>query len=196
MLPKRAPIVGEEPGSFDILREGMIRSLMPFTPYECVIAENLVAIEWELLQRRQMRDASLRKAIQRAVREAVTKRERKKHETTLDAAWDQYVSDGGKEDDWEAPFKFDAAAATRTADDLLARATAIDRDVQEAAYAEIVDLGLAPIDLMSEAYHDKLNPGTRHDEKIQELERRRRKVKRDFDVLQKVRPMDGEVVDA
>ncbi len=33
--------------------------------------ENLIAIKWELLQHRRMRDAGLRKAVRRAIRRAV-----------------------------------------------------------------------------------------------------------------------------
>jgi hypothetical protein len=35
----------------------------------------------------------------------------------------------------------------------------------------------------------------RHDDKYQELERRRRDVKRDFDALQKARPIDAKIVE-
>ena len=38
----------------------MMLELAPATPYECVIAENLVALEWEMLQHRRMRNACIR----------------------------------------------------------------------------------------------------------------------------------------
>lgn len=46
LLPARDPVIGEAPGSFGGFRQGMLQSLGPATPYECVIAENLVQIEW------------------------------------------------------------------------------------------------------------------------------------------------------
>lgn len=50
ILPARDPIFGEDLGSLEGFREGMTRSLVPLTPYECVIAESVVGIEWELIQ--------------------------------------------------------------------------------------------------------------------------------------------------
>ncbi len=195
LLPARDPIPGEDPGSFKGFREGMMWSLTPFTPYECVVAENLVAIEWELLQHRRMRDAALRRTICVAIRDAVVARERARHYAALRAAWQEFIDKGGDEDDWEDPFDFDEGAAREIGDDLGARAVSADPDVQAEACAEIVALGIAPVELMSKAYAELGAPASRHDEKIQELERRRREVKRDYDALQKVRPLEAEVID-
>ena len=54
---------------------------------------------------------------------------------------------------------------------------------------------MSPIDLMSEAYVSYLSPSGKHDDKVQELERRRRDVRRDYDALQRARPIEGEVID-
>jgi hypothetical protein len=59
LVSDKLSIVGEEAGAFEVFRAGMLASLAPMTPYECVIAENLIAIEWELFQQRRMREASL-----------------------------------------------------------------------------------------------------------------------------------------
>ena len=75
LLPAREHIIGEDPGSFDRFRESMTRALAPMTPYEHVIAENLIAIEWELIQHRRMRDAGLRRIMSDAIRKAVVARE-------------------------------------------------------------------------------------------------------------------------
>jgi len=39
-------------------------------------------------------------------------------------------------------------------------------------------------------------PISKHEDKLQELERRRREVKRDFDGLQKARPIEVEAIEA
>jgi hypothetical protein len=195
LLPESAPIIGEDPGSFKGFYNGMMQSLLPFTPYECVVAENLIAIEWEILEHRGMRDASLRKIIHRAVCDAVVARESEKHDAALDDAWEQFIKEGGAERDWENPLEFDEAAVKTMGDELASRAVSNDRNIQEIAYAEIIALGLSPVEVMSEAYSNRINPATRHDDKIQELERRRREVKRAFDALQKVRPLEAEVVE-
>ena len=188
LLPARDPILGEDPGSFRGFHQGLMRSLTPFTPYECVVAENLIAIEWELLQHRRMRDSNLRKVIHEAVRKAVIQREREKHNAALAATGDE----GAR----TTPYKFDEGAAQQMADALAARTVSPDPDVQAEACAEVVALGLQPVDLMSEAYVSPSAPARKHDIKIQDLERRRREVKRDYDALQKARPVEAEFVEA
>jgi hypothetical protein len=195
LLPARDPIIGEAPSSFAGFREGMMRALTPFTPYECVIAENLIAIEWELLQHRRMRLASLRKEIQAVVCTAVIKREQERYETAIDVLWDKYIAAGGDKDKWVDPYPFDEAAARKLADDLAVRVTSPDADVQTKAQDEMLELGIEPLQLMSDAYLKSGTPAGRHDNKVQQLEGRRRDVKRDYDALQKTRPVDGEIID-
>jgi hypothetical protein len=86
LLPSRAPIIGEDSGSFEVFHTGMMQSLLPMTPYEGVIAENIVAIECELVQHRRMRDAGLRRAVSNHVSIAGVKREEAAHEANLEEA--------------------------------------------------------------------------------------------------------------
>ena len=196
LLPRRDPIIGEDPGSFAGFHDGMMRSLAPFTPYECVVAENLIAIEWELLQHRRMREAGLRNQIRSAVRDATVAYLLEQYERSCEEAWEDHVARGGDEENWEEPDEFDLEAAGRKADDLAERATSHDRDVQADAQMDMVGIGLSPLDLMGAAYRSRANPAMHHDEKSQELERRRRDVNWDYDALQKTRPVDGEIIDA
>jgi hypothetical protein len=189
ILPERQSMVGEDAGSWEAFHAGMRQSLNPGTPYEAVIAENLIAIEWELLQHRSMREAVLRKTVRNAIRIAVE-------------------NAGGE-----------AAVAKSLAD----RAVSSDTQVRERAYAEISELGMEPVELMGEAYrgtlrssappaftptdplgHDlpaapeqDLTDGSAdfHDEKIRQLERRRREVKRDYDQLRQSRPDEGAIIE-
>ena len=140
LLPPRDPVVGEAPGTFEGFRAGMIQSLGPATPYECVIAENLVHIEWELLQPRAMREACVLRLIKPAIAKAVRAQKRAEYEQALDQAWEAHVDQGGGEDYWETPFEFDDETAEEAADDLVARATSRDPQVQAAAYTEISEL--------------------------------------------------------
>jgi hypothetical protein len=195
LLPAREPIIGEAPSSFAGFREGMMRALLPFTPYECVIAENLIAIEWELLQHRRMRLASLRKEIQAVVCTAVIKREEERYDDAMDALMDRYTDAGGDSKKWVDPYPFDEAAARKLADDLAARVTSPDPDVQTKAQYEMLELGLEPLQLMSDAYLNIKSPAIKHDSRVQQLEGRRRDVKRDYDALQKTRPVDGEIIE-
>ncbi|MGJ8561887.1 MAG: hypothetical protein ACSHX3_16860 [Litorimonas sp.] len=195
ILPSRDPIVGEDPGSFDGFHDGMMQSLAPMTPYECVVAENLIAIEWELLQHRRMRDAGLRQHIRKIIKSAVVERQKQLHEVELDAAWEAHLAAGGVEANWETPYRFDRAVAEAVGDDLARRAVSSDRDAQEQAYAEITELGLEPVEVMGEAYRSMDRSITKHDQQLPDLERRRREVKRDFDMLQRARPEEAEVIE-
>lgn len=195
LLPSRDPIVGEDPGSFDGFHVGMMQSLAPMTPYECVVAENLIAIEWELLQHRFMRDAGLRQHIRKIIKSAVVERQKQLYEAELDAVWEAHLAAGGTEEDFEVPVRFDRTAAETTGDDLARRAVSREQDAQEQAYAEITELGLEPVEVMGEAYRSNDRSITRHDQQLPDLERRRREVKRDFDMLQRARPVEAEVIE-
>lgn len=198
ILPARDPILGEDPGSFEGFHEGMMRALAPATPYECVIAENLIAIEWEHLQQRRMRDAGLRQVMRKAIREAVVDEREYLHEEALDEAWVRHQEAGGTEEDWKEPLpsSFDREAAEIAGDDLADRAVSRDRDVQAAAYKEIEALGMEPVEVMAEAYRDWDRAIGAHDGRVRALEGRRREVKRDLDALQKARPVEAQVIDA
>lgn len=187
--------MGEDPGSFDGFHGGMMQSLAPVTPYEGVIAENLIAIEWELLQHRRMRDAGLRMIIRDHIRRAVIKREEAAFEAALEEAWEAHEEAGGTDDDWEEPFSFDKQAAKDMGDALADRADPARPEDFTAACAEIEDMGLNAIALMGEAYRTSGKLVILHDEKIQELERRRRDVKRDYDALQRARPSVPDTID-
>jgi len=195
LLPERGHIIGEDLGSFVGFRDGMMQSLAPITPYEGLIAENLIAIEWELLQHRRMRDASLRAVIRGTVCEAVITREKAAHEVLLDGLFDEHENAGGTLDDWEEPFEFDEEAAEAAGQNLAERAMSRDPEDIATANAEIEAMGLNVVELMGEAYRSSGEGVRHHDDKIQELERRRREVKRDFDALQKTRPLEAEFIE-
>jgi hypothetical protein len=74
LLLERRPVIGEDPGTFAQFHAGLTQSLAPMTPYECVIAENLISIEWELVQRRRVRDATLNRHIRKIIEDAYVKK--------------------------------------------------------------------------------------------------------------------------
>ena len=196
LLAARAPMLGEVPGSYAAFHAGLMGALTPFTPYECVMAENLVAIEWELVQHRRMRDADLRRGLREAVERAARDWEDEQRDQALDAAGEAFLAAGGSEEAWEEPAEFSRSAAVHRAADLADRAVSGDPDVQAAAQTELAQKGLSPLDLMSAVYTDYRVNGQHHDAKIRELERRRREGKRDYDALQRTRPVEAEISDA
>ena len=194
LLSTRPPIPGEVPGGFDAFRAGLLASLTPMTPYECVVAENLVAIEWELFQRRRMREAVLRKNLREAITKTAMRRAEEGHddatEQAIDDAWDAHVAAGGDEEDWENPFPFDRDAARERVDAITEGILSNDLDEQSEAHQALTEMGVFLADLMGDAYAEAHGRGQRHDAKTQELERRRREVMRDYAAIQKARPID------
>ena len=195
LLPAREHIIGEDPESFEGFREGMMPSLIPLTPYEGVIAENLIAIEWELIQHRRMRDMGLRKIIRNAICKAVVARERAAYGARLDEDWEAHVDAGGMEDNWDQPFSFDKSSAEAAGHALAAQAISRNPAEFAAACEEIEAMGLDVVDLMGRAYRTSSGEVRYHDGRGQELERRRREVKRDFDALQNSRPVEAVVIE-
>lgn len=195
LLPGRAPIPGEEPGSFETFHAGMMASLAPATPYECIIAENLIAIEWQLVQHRRMRDANLREIIRNAICEAVVHQREAAYSAARDEAWDRHLEAGGDKDDWQFS-RFDGDAAEEAGEHLAARAMSRDPEVQARACDEVSALGMELVDIMGEAYRSLDSSMFDHGSKIPSLERRRRAVKHDFDALQRARPVEATVIDS
>ena len=170
ILSHREPIVGEVPGSYALFHAGLTQSLAPATPYEAVVAESLIRIEWELLQHRRMRDASLRASIRKQICKAVT--------TALEVIYNQEVAQdledhlvgGGEDEAWDHPGDFDEDAAEEVGRDLAARADSQDPQVQAEAYEEIEALGITPLDLMRMAYNRDRHTLDTMDDRIRDRE--------------------------
>jgi len=195
ILPVRDPIPGEDPGSFEGFHAAMMTSLVPGTPYECVIAENLIAIEWELLQHQRMRNVSLRRLIGEAIFEAVVCQKAAEHDAAIDASWERHVEAGGTEDDFKEGSDFDDDAAKMAGEHLAACAMSRDPETQARAYEDVSALGMDPVEIMGEAYRSYEDSVTHHENRLPELEQRRREVKRDFDALQRSRPVEATVIE-
>ena len=126
---------------------------------------------------------------------AVAKREDAAYDKAFDDAWEAHEAQGGTEDDWEEPLSFDWRAARQAGQTLAQNAVSRDPDVFQAACAEIESLGLDVLDLMSEAYRSYEGSVKAHENKLPDLERRRREVMRDFEALQKARPLEAKVIE-
>lgn len=175
MLWERVALPGEAPGQFELFREGLVADLQPMTPYEAVLADHLIQIEWELREHRRMRDARLRSATLDAVEEAVGQA------LPPPAA----TASGGR----AGTARVTAENAPRLRADLAsgdpARLAEADR--------QLAALGLCRVTLMAMVWQRLAEPLARHEEMIRDLEKRRREVTRDLEALQRKRPIDQAV---
>ena len=194
LLRRRPPIAGEDELSFSMFHEQLMTSLVPLTPYEAVIAENLIAIEWELLLHRRMRDASIRGRIHELIRHAVVNWKRAEWEKAMDTDLVQWL-EAGNDDSSFRYFDFDETDAQDLGNDLAIRVIDPDPSIRSKAEEELIELGLDALQVMSLAYSSESKNIIHHEDKIQELERRRRQVKGDLDDLQRARPATGKVID-
>lgn len=192
LLFQRETVIGEAPVAYATFHGGLMQSLVPTSPYECVVAEKLIALEWELTQHRTMRNACLRHSAVDAVMHAVV--------SFIEENWKSGANNkGGAITKAKARGQkptFDMQAATAEGADLAKRATSADEDVRNAACSEITAMGMDPLEVMSAAYRSSGTGVTFHGAEIQDLEKRSREVKREYDALQKARLLEPPVVDA
>lgn len=200
LLAPRDPIIGENPETYEAIHAGLLASLAPTTPYECLIAENLVAIEWELLQHRKMRDDFLRQKVLKGVFKAVVDVKEQAHDQAINDAYRAYIENGGKRDDWEDPFEFDRIGSQELARSLTDQAMSLDLATRADAAKELEAIGINLTEITNAAYftgpiaYD--GPVGDHEQAMINLEKRRREVLRDYDHLQKLRPIEAEVIEA
>jgi hypothetical protein len=62
----------ENPADFEPLHTALMQDLEPGTPYETMLAENLVALEWEMLRHRRLRDGLLLTAFREQLMVAIS----------------------------------------------------------------------------------------------------------------------------
>lgn len=194
LIKDRGAIPGERPGSFHGFHAGLMKDLQPFAPYEMVLAENLIAIEWEMIQHRRMRNQVILNKILDTIWAALVAQRQKQHRENTGAAREAWTAAGHEPRSFKAD-EFDQEAAERAAMSLAHRSVDPDPQVQDAAHAEVGKLGIHLLSLMGEAYRDSSGDVLFHEDKLQEMERRRRGLRAEIEALKKLRPIDAEPAD-
>ena len=195
LLGTREPIIGENTIPFVEFHQALLADFKPRTAYEAVVAESLVDIEWQLYQQRRMRDTFARDKIRNAVVKAVVKREERNFDRRYYQARDEWCEAGNKSDEFEFE-AYDGKAANELGHDLARRLVDFNPAVRSGAEAELIALGLDVVALMAETHQQENLSMSRYTDRIDDLERRRRQVKADFDMLVSVRPRQPSVIDA
>lgn len=172
LIPRMSLLSGEEPMDFEGLREAFTRDLNPGTPYETALVENLVSLEWEGIRHRRMRDQLILA---------------KCRDLAVGAFQDGRIG-------ILPPSKRDDAAKAR-ANALVGEDTA-DRQKAEQALAKI---NISTAEIVAIAYQICAETLAIHEAKLADIEKRRRRLRQDFDALKTARHRkleDAEIVDA
>ncbi|MBF9058566.1 hypothetical protein HKCCSP123_05165 [Rhodobacterales bacterium HKCCSP123] len=209
MLWRRIALPNEDPGSFELFRDAMFQDLQPMTPYEAVIVDNLIRVEWAILEHRRMQDAILRKGMLDAARDrlfAVRTAEHGRALTAFEAQFeedDEGVDEDVDEDEdeiedqdgevWEEPPCFDADAVEAEARVLLDQLGSGDPAEVAKADRLLLKLGTSRMDLMVEVWGKVSGSIARHEGIIRDNEGRRREIQRDLEALQRRRPIEGSL---
>ncbi len=189
LLPRREALPGQDSANFEEFRHQLIRCLAPTTAYECLTADNLIALEWELLQHRRMRDRSLANDLRDKIIEAYVAFRRARHEDDLDAEYDAWVDAGNPAETFEERV-FAQFSAQRDGAVLAAQALDPDREAAREAEETLTTLGMDTLSALAEIHASWASNANYHNRKIVELEKRCRDLRRDLDALQSLRPIE------
>lgn len=161
----------EQEQTFDALHEALFSDLDPGTAYEALIAEQIVALEWDALRHRRLRDTLLL-AECRDLAVGAFHNGRIGRDYSLDKG-----SDAEK------------LANKLVSNSAKARATAA---------MALSERGVRPEEIMAEAYRKLAKELEPHERQIADIETRRRKLRDDFDRLKAARARrvpDAEVIE-
>ena len=157
LTPTLSLLPGEDEADFEALRTGLLRDLAPSSPYEQVLAQNLVDLEWEFYRYRKLRNDILRK---------------KFVDLAIGALLHGYIGE---------------AHPTPESESYAKALVDPDSELREAARAVLASHDIDEGWILATAYAEEqetLAPFERH---IVELEKRRRRLKADFDALKSAR---------
>jgi hypothetical protein len=195
LLPRREPLPAQNSRNLEEFRFQLLRSLAPGTAYECLMADSLVALEWELLQHRRMRDRCISNEIRERIAEAYVTWRSERHEDDLDAEYDAWIR-AGKTHESYVNRPFDRKAMRLEGEALALRAVDPDPEIVMEAENEIAALGMDLLSILAEVMAGSHTTATYHNLKIPVLEKRRREVMKDFEDLQSLRPIEAmKVID-
>jgi hypothetical protein len=76
LLFETSDAIGETDGSFETFHEHLLQSLMPMTAHERVLAENIIAVEWEISHQTRAMRASVRCGVEQDIQHHIINKHR------------------------------------------------------------------------------------------------------------------------
>jgi len=161
----------EDADSFAYLRQALFQDLEPKLPYEQLLAEQMVALEWDTVRYRRLRDNLLRSEFRTFAKGAFV------------------LGRAGPITGYRVDEKYDAQAQ-----DLVAQ----DRDRRQSALNILEEKQITPSEIMAKAYQSIAKDLEVFERQIADAETRRRKLRDDYERVRASRPKqveDAEVIE-
>jgi hypothetical protein len=169
----------EDPATFTEFRDALLEELAPRSAYQKCVAMNLVGIEWDIGRNRRLLAAALRDAFRRHATSVAERELAGRAYLSSDAA-------DGREDAYDEDYA--EYYAELFASDLT--------DRKPKALAELAQTGVSRSEIAAAAQRNRATAVAYHEDRIAELERRRRALLADYETLKSRRLAADAIEDA
>jgi N12 class adenine-specific DNA methylase len=187
LLPERPAIIGEFSPAYEAFRVATLSDLAPVTQYEFLQAQQLVDLNWSILQLKASSDVELSTSMERNMGRLIDNKLEGNAESESRRQLNEYLEAGGDEDEFEDNVNWDGMDAHR--DGIVERLKASDLDLRGQAFVEANALGVDPRLVLSAQLFKNVNY-RRHIDKLPDLERRARLLSAEYREIQKARPIE------
>jgi len=187
LLPERPAIIGEFSPAYEAFRVATLLDLAPVTQYEFLQAQQLVDLNWSILQLKASSDVELSMSMERNMGRLIDNKLEGNAESESRRQLNQYLEAGGDENEFEDNVDWDGMDAQR--DGIVERLKSTDPDLRGQAVVEANALGVDLRLVLSAQLLNNVNY-RRHIEKLPDLEKRARLFSAEYREIQKARPIE------
>lgn len=187
LLPERPAIIGEFSPAYEAFRVATLSDLAPVTQYEFLQAQQLVDLNWSILQLKASSDVELSTSMERNMGRLIDNKLEGNAESESRRQLNQYLEAGGDEDEFEDNVDWDGMDAQR--DGIVEGLKSTDPDLRGQAFVEANALGVDPRLVLSAQLLKNVNY-RRHIDKLPDLEKRARLLSAEYREIQKARPIE------
>ena len=187
LLPERPAIIGEFSPAYEAFRVATLSDLAPVTQYEFLQAQQLVDLNWSILQLKSSSDVELSTSMERNMGRLIDNKLEGNAESESRRQLNQYLEAGGDEDEFEDNVDWDGMDAQR--DGIVEGLQSTDPDRRGQAFVEANALGVDPRLVLSAQLLKNVNY-RRHIDKLPDLEKRARLLSAEYREIQKARPIE------
>jgi hypothetical protein len=171
----------EDPATFTEFRDALLEELVPRSAYQKCLAMNLVGIEWDIVRNRRLLAAAIRDAFRRQATFIASREMMGLTDLSTGAAGDMEDAADNAYDEADAEYYAERFASELT-------------DRKPKALAELAEAGVSPSEIVAAAQSHRATAVAYHEDRIAELERRRRALLADYETL-KSRRLAAEAIE-